>query len=377
MLRPSTSLHLSFRLPPTCDHAAALDGDPARRARRPAGRAPRCASTTPMSAPGWNAPSFAPWLAAALDDASAAAFGQPARTFGEGGSIPFMGMLGERFPAAQFVVTGVLVPGQQRPRAQRVPPPADRPPGHRMRRPPARRPRLLAVALLTGARRLRRGRPVGAARWSWPSPPSPATAQPVHRHRRRRRPTASWRRPATRSRAAPRPDASTAARRRSSCSTRVPTSPCSPSTSTEPAPPMLRHRTPTAAVLRPAATDVTIVGTGPLVVERHHRPAPLRAAGPHVHARVSEGTSGAPLVDDDGRVLGIVVLDNRPRRRLCCDRGSGRPARRTGASPPRRRRPTNVHPQRAKQRGELMRRSSIRYLIPLAAIALVGAGLLR
>ena len=29
---------------------------------------------------------------------------------GEGGSIPFMGMLGEKFPAAQFVITGVLGP---------------------------------------------------------------------------------------------------------------------------------------------------------------------------------------------------------------------------------------------------------------------------
>jgi di/tripeptidase len=29
---------------------------------------------------------------------------------GEGGSIPFMGMLGEKFPSAQFVITGVLGP---------------------------------------------------------------------------------------------------------------------------------------------------------------------------------------------------------------------------------------------------------------------------
>jgi di/tripeptidase len=29
---------------------------------------------------------------------------------GEGGSIPFMAMLGERFPKTQFVVTGVLGP---------------------------------------------------------------------------------------------------------------------------------------------------------------------------------------------------------------------------------------------------------------------------
>ena len=30
---------------------------------------------------------------------------------GEGGSIPFMGMLGKKFPEAQFVITGVLGPG--------------------------------------------------------------------------------------------------------------------------------------------------------------------------------------------------------------------------------------------------------------------------
>ena len=29
---------------------------------------------------------------------------------GEGGTIPFMAMLGEKFPTAQFVVTGVLGP---------------------------------------------------------------------------------------------------------------------------------------------------------------------------------------------------------------------------------------------------------------------------
>ncbi len=29
---------------------------------------------------------------------------------GEGGSIPFMAMLGEKFPQAQFVVTGVIGP---------------------------------------------------------------------------------------------------------------------------------------------------------------------------------------------------------------------------------------------------------------------------
>ena len=110
VLRPSTTLKLSFRLPPTCDHEAALAAiEQALLADPPNGATVRFDDA--HSAPGWNAPPFAPWLAAALDEASQAAFGQPARTFGEGGTIPFMGMLGEQFPAAQFVVTGALVPG--------------------------------------------------------------------------------------------------------------------------------------------------------------------------------------------------------------------------------------------------------------------------
>jgi acetylornithine deacetylase/succinyl-diaminopimelate desuccinylase-like protein len=59
---------------------------------------------------GWNAPALAPWLGASLARASEATFGAPPAYMGEGGSIPFMAMLGEKFPAAQFVVTGVLGP---------------------------------------------------------------------------------------------------------------------------------------------------------------------------------------------------------------------------------------------------------------------------
>jgi acetylornithine deacetylase/succinyl-diaminopimelate desuccinylase-like protein len=107
--RPRTVLKLSVRLPPTCDPAtalgavrAALEADPPYGARVSFGAG--------ASAPGWNAPATAPWLAEALDRASVAAFGNPARALGEGGTIPFMGMLGERFPEAQFVITGVLGP---------------------------------------------------------------------------------------------------------------------------------------------------------------------------------------------------------------------------------------------------------------------------
>lgn len=110
VLRPSTSLQLSFRLPPTCDHdaaAAAIEGALSHDA-------PYGAKVTIdhlQSAPGWNAPPFAPWLEQALDVASMEHFGHPARAFGEGGTIPFMGMLAKLFPDAQFVITGVLGPG--------------------------------------------------------------------------------------------------------------------------------------------------------------------------------------------------------------------------------------------------------------------------
>jgi acetylornithine deacetylase/succinyl-diaminopimelate desuccinylase-like protein len=109
VLRPRTALKLSFRIPPTCDPQVAREAlRTALEADPPYGAHVSFAGAA--SAPGWNAPPTAPWLAEALDRASTAAFGNPARTLGEGGSIPFMGMLGERFPDAQFVITGVLGP---------------------------------------------------------------------------------------------------------------------------------------------------------------------------------------------------------------------------------------------------------------------------
>ena len=110
VLRPWTRLALSFRLPPTCDqHRAAEAIEAALTADPPSGAIVRW--ETESTGPGWAAPALAPWLETALADVSTAAFGQPARSFGEGGTIPFMGMLGAQFPDAQFVVTGALVPG--------------------------------------------------------------------------------------------------------------------------------------------------------------------------------------------------------------------------------------------------------------------------
>jgi acetylornithine deacetylase/succinyl-diaminopimelate desuccinylase-like protein len=110
VLRPRTAVKLSIRVPPTADAAAAADAVERRLTADP----PYGAQVTVRrgsAEPGWHAPRDAPWLARAIERASVATFGQPARSLGEGGTIPFMGMLGARFPAAQFVVTGVLGPG--------------------------------------------------------------------------------------------------------------------------------------------------------------------------------------------------------------------------------------------------------------------------
>jgi acetylornithine deacetylase/succinyl-diaminopimelate desuccinylase-like protein len=109
VLRPGTAAKLSLRLPPTLDAEAAaavvkrtLEADPPYGAH--------VSFALEQSASGWNAPALAPWLRASVDRGSEAAFGRPAALMGEGGSIPFMGMLGEKFPDAQFMITGVLGP---------------------------------------------------------------------------------------------------------------------------------------------------------------------------------------------------------------------------------------------------------------------------
>ncbi|CTP91380.1 peptidase M20 [Xanthomonas translucens pv. poae] len=109
VLRPQTSVKLSLRLPPTLDgkHAGELLKDVLLR-DPPYGA--QVSLALEKSSSGWNAPAQSPWLSNAIEAASQAAFGKPAMYMGEGGSIPFMGMLGEKFPGAQFMITGVLGP---------------------------------------------------------------------------------------------------------------------------------------------------------------------------------------------------------------------------------------------------------------------------
>ena len=109
VMRPVTTLKLSIRIPPRVDPEkaqatlkAVLEKDP------PYGAKVKFVGGT--ASPGWDAPEVAPWLETALDEASKAYFGKPSMYMGEGGTIPFMFMLGEKFPKAQFCITGVLGP---------------------------------------------------------------------------------------------------------------------------------------------------------------------------------------------------------------------------------------------------------------------------
>jgi len=109
VLRASTTMKLSIRLPPNVKVEPAvkavkqlLEKDPPYGAH--------VTYTPDAGGEGWESPELAPWLEHAVHQASQAFWQQPACFMGEGGSIPFMGMLGRMFPRAQFVITGVLGP---------------------------------------------------------------------------------------------------------------------------------------------------------------------------------------------------------------------------------------------------------------------------
>ena len=109
VLRPATTLKLSFRLPPTMDAKKAADAVRSTLDRDPPYGA-RVTVKIESAMAGWNAPVVAPWLEESMQRASREFFGRDAMYMGTGGSIPFMGMLGERFPGTQFLITGLLGP---------------------------------------------------------------------------------------------------------------------------------------------------------------------------------------------------------------------------------------------------------------------------
>ena len=109
VLRPYTTLQLSMRIPPMVDAQEAKSAiENALNENIPYGATVKL--DFEEAADGWNAPETSPWLLDAIEKASKQYFRQPPCSISEGGTIPFMAMLGEQFPRAQFVITGVLGP---------------------------------------------------------------------------------------------------------------------------------------------------------------------------------------------------------------------------------------------------------------------------
>lgn len=109
VLRPMTAARISLRIPPGCDPQKASERLKRLFESEPPYNA-RVEFKLGQYAAGWSAPKLSPWLIRAMEDASRAFFGKSPAFMGEGGSIPFMDMLGRKYPDAQFLITGVLGP---------------------------------------------------------------------------------------------------------------------------------------------------------------------------------------------------------------------------------------------------------------------------
>ena len=101
VLRPSTTVKLSIRLPPTLDHTTAFDKLKTLMENVPHPHA-RLEFSKPVTGKGWNSPIFEPWMDSVFKNVSKALFHKDPGFVFEGGSIPFLGMLNDIFPSAQL-----------------------------------------------------------------------------------------------------------------------------------------------------------------------------------------------------------------------------------------------------------------------------------
>jgi acetylornithine deacetylase/succinyl-diaminopimelate desuccinylase-like protein len=108
VLRPFTTAVLSLRLPPTVSSSTAATA--LRQVLTTNVPSNARVGVEISGADGWLTPKPHEWLSDAISLASQEFFGNPVGHTGEGGSIPFLASLGQRYPDVQFVATGVLGP---------------------------------------------------------------------------------------------------------------------------------------------------------------------------------------------------------------------------------------------------------------------------
>ena len=109
VLRTDTNVKLSIRLPPSLSPVV-MNAALKRILETDAPYGAQVEWEPEKGAQGWVAPDLAPWLTDSVERASQTFFEKPSCGFGEGGTIPLMGMLSKLFPSTQFVITGVLGP---------------------------------------------------------------------------------------------------------------------------------------------------------------------------------------------------------------------------------------------------------------------------
>uniref|UniRef100_A0A0A9YUZ9 Cys-Gly metallodipeptidase DUG1 n=1 Tax=Lygus hesperus TaxID=30085 RepID=A0A0A9YUZ9_LYGHE len=109
VIRQETAVKLSLRTPPIVDANKACDAMHKILVANPPYGA-HVEFVPDACGSGCATPELAPWLSRALEEGSKLAFNKTYGCMGMGGSIPFIGMLIQTYPKAQFVVTGVLGP---------------------------------------------------------------------------------------------------------------------------------------------------------------------------------------------------------------------------------------------------------------------------
>jgi acetylornithine deacetylase/succinyl-diaminopimelate desuccinylase-like protein len=107
VLRDSTKLRLSIRLPPTLDGEKAFDIVNEKLSKD----IPFNAKVTVECkgyGNGFAAPDYPEWLKKCLNDASETFFNKPYGSYGIGGSIPFLSQLGAKYPTTHILAAGVI-----------------------------------------------------------------------------------------------------------------------------------------------------------------------------------------------------------------------------------------------------------------------------
>jgi len=109
VLRPSTTMRMSLRLPPTLDAHKGVNDLVELVTKDPPFNA-KVTTVKRTPGPGWNNKPVSEKLHKSLDTTSQKLWGKEYMSFGEGGSIPFIKLLADSFPKCEILVIGVLGP---------------------------------------------------------------------------------------------------------------------------------------------------------------------------------------------------------------------------------------------------------------------------